>query len=250
MMRFKKFKRRGPLPFKYVFLLSFLFFLLFSAIGLWIVNKNITPALMTVASTRARQFASDAITDAISKKITDNIDINKLIIIHNADGEVSYSFNPQIYNRAIADSTKRVEQYLNYLETGDISKLKSFTGSKDLMYSDSGGGVIYKIPIGEVTNTAIFANMGPKIPVRYEILGDVNSDIQTAVRETGINNTYLEVNLIIKIKMNVIIPYLAKETDLTKVIKIGDLFVQGKVPQYYNQSGKNGIPIAVPSKSN
>lgn len=176
MMRFKKFKRHRPLPFKYVFLLSFLFFLLFSAIGLWIVNKNITPALMTVASTRARQFASDAITDAISKKITDNIDINKLIIIHNADGEVSYSFNPQIYNRVIADSTKRVEQYLNYLETGDISKLKSFTGSKDLMYSNSGGGVIYKIPIGEATNTALFANMGPKIPVRYEILGDVTSD--------------------------------------------------------------------------
>ncbi|MBT2724425.1 hypothetical protein J7E67_26040 [Bacillus sp. ISL-46] len=51
------------------------------------------------------------------------------------------------------------------------------------------------------------------------------------------NNTFLEIDLVINVKMNVIIPYLAKQTYLTKVIKIGDLFVQGRVPQYYNQSG-------------
>lgn len=248
MVRYRKIRRRGPLPFKYVFLLSFMFFLLFSAISLWIVNKNITPSLMAVANTRARQFASDAINDAISKKVTDNIDINKLIITHTSDGEVSYSFNPQIYNRVIADSTQRVEQYLSYVETGNISKLKSFKNDYSNLYTNESGGVIYKIPIGVATKTALFANIGPKIPVRYEILGDVTSDIQTAVRETGINNTYLEINLVIKVKMNVIIPYLTKETDLTKVIKIGDLFVQGKVPQYYNQSGNNGMPITVPGK--
>ncbi|NRD78178.1 sporulation protein YunB [Bacillus sp. BRMEA1] len=248
-MRFIRVKRRrGPMPFKYVLLLSFVFFLISTAIGLWIVNKNITPSIMTVANTRARQFASDAINDAISKKITDNIDINKLIITHTSDGEVSYSFNPQIYNRVIADSTQRVEQYLHYVETGNLSELKSFKNDPELFNNLDSSGVIYKIPIGVATNIAIFANMGPKIPVRYEILGDVTSDIQTVVRETGINNTFLEINLIIKVKMNVIIPYLTKETDLTKVIKIGDLFVQGKVPTYYNQGGNNGLPITVPAK--
>lgn len=90
--------------------------------------------------------------------------------------------------------------------------------------------------------------MGPKIPVRYEIIGDVTSDIKTEVKSTGINNTFLEIDLVINVKMNVIIPYLAKQTYLTKVIKNGDLFVQGRVPQYYDQSGNNSMPITVPGK--
>lgn len=248
MVKYRKIRRRGALPFKYVLLLSFIFFLLSTAIGLWIVNKNITPSIMAVANTRARQFASDAITEAISIKIADNVDINQLIVTHNTNGDVSYSFNPKIYNRVIAESTKSVEQYLNDVESGNLSKLSTFKSTYSDLYKNGGNGVIYKIPLGAATNIALFADMGPKIPVRYEILGDVTSDIKTEVKNTGINNTFLEINLVINVKMNVIIPYLTKETDLTKVIKIGDLFIQGNVPQYFNQSGNNNMPITVPGK--
>ena len=45
----------------------------------------------------------------------------------------------------------------------------------------------------------------------------------TLILSTGINNTFLEIDLVINVKMNVIIPYLAKQTYLTKVIKSATL---------------------------
>ncbi|MBT2724426.1 hypothetical protein J7E67_26045 [Bacillus sp. ISL-46] len=50
------------------------------------------------------------------------------------------------------------------------------------MNKNSRNGVIYKIPLGAATNIALFADMCPKIPVRYEIIGDVTSDIKTEVK--------------------------------------------------------------------
>lgn len=249
MFRIKK-RRRGPLPLKYVVLLSFIFFIAFTVQGLFLINKGIEPTLLSIAEARTRQIASEAINDALSKKIVDNMELKDLITIHeDTKGEaVGYSFNPQIYNRVVADTNIRVEQYLEYIEAGDLEKLEPFKNDIHVDYkrTKEQKGIVYFIPLGMATDNALLANLGPRVPVRFEILGNVISDIETKIKETGINNTYLEIYINVRVATDVIVPFSDKGTEISHSIKIGDLFLQGKVPQYYNGSGESGGDVSLP----
>lgn len=242
-------KRRGPIPFKYVFLITFVAFNILTAYSLWMINEIIEPALISIAETKTRQIAAQAINDSISKRISENVDINELIVIHeNSSNEpIGYSFNPKVYNRLISEATIRVQQYLDYIESGELDKLQSFKNDIDIDFdeSKSTNGVIYTIPLGMATSNTLLSNLGPHVPVRFEIIGDVTSEIKTSIKESGINNTYLEVYMDIKVRMNVIIPSLSTATEISNAVKIGDLFLPGTVPEFYNGNGGNGFNPAI-----
>ncbi|RHW41690.1 sporulation protein YunB [Neobacillus notoginsengisoli] len=241
-------KRRGPLPLKYVLLITLVTFIIVTYQSLNIINKHIEPSLIKIAETKAREFASQAVNKAIAQDVTANIDVNELLIVHNNSGEVSYSFNPRVSNRVIAETTRKIQRYLNLLEDGNIEDLEAF---KEFNADESKKqrGIIYEIPIGMATNNTLFSNLGPKVPVRFEIVGDVIANIETKIKETGINNTYLEVYVKTNIQMSVIIPLVEKDINVVNSVSIGNLFLPGKVPQYYNGGGKGGSevnPIVIP----
>nr|WP_281272319.1 sporulation protein YunB [Neobacillus piezotolerans] len=243
----RNYRRRGPLPLRYVLIITFVAFIFMTYQSLNIINKHIEPSLIKIAETKAREFASQAVNKAISQNVVENIDVNELIIVHNNSDEVGYSFNPKVYTQVITDITTRIQRYLNLLEAGNIEELEAF---KEFNAGDSKKhqGLIYEIPIGMATNNSLFSNLGPKVPVRFEIIGDVTANIETKIRETGINNTYLEIYAKTHVQMSVIIPLIEKEINVTNSVMIGDLFLPGKVPQYYNGGGKgNDVnPIVIP----
>ncbi|WP_230504135.1 sporulation protein YunB [Sutcliffiella rhizosphaerae] len=71
---------------------------------------------------------------------------------------------------------------------------------------------------------------------------------RTKIRELGINDTYLEVYVDVSLQVNVIIPFISEPIKVANTVKIGDLFIQGKVPQYYHGGGGNGqfAPVIMP----
>jgi sporulation protein YunB len=243
---FNKRKRKGatPLPPRYIFLISFVIFILLTSQSLYIINRGIEPALIEIAETRTRQIAAQAINDAISKKISEGIDINKLIVKHETNDGTAYSFDPAIYNRVIAESTERVQQYLDYVESGEFEKLQSFKAGVDFDYEESKEkkGIVYYVPLGLATKNTLLSNLGPQVPVQFEIIGDVQSNVETAAKELGINNTYMEVYINISVEMNVIIPRRTETIVIKNKIKVGDLFIPGKVPEFYNGSGGSVSP--------
>lgn len=251
--------KRGPLPLRYVFLITFVFFIFLTVFSMIIINNNLEPNLQSIAHTKARQVASEAINDAISKKITDGIDMDQLIVVKEySDGQLTFSFNSQISNRVISEATMRVQRYLELVEEGNLEDLESFKNDININYEESKKqhGIVYDVPLGMATGATLFSNLGPKIPVKLEIMGDVISDVETRVIETGINNTHLELFVRVNVKMNVIIPLIEPPIEISNVVKIGDIFVTGKVPQYYHHGGGNSngssnggmVPIFVPTE--
>lgn len=204
--------------------------------SLIIINKSLEPTLMSIAETRARQFAAQAINDAVAKKISENVDINELIVKHENGGETAFSFNPQVYNKVITDASKRVQKYLDLVEAGQLEQLENFKNDINIDKEDTRNtnGIVYHIPLGMATGMTLLSNLGPEIPVRLQILGDVTSNVETKIIASGINNTYLEVYINVKVHMNVIIPLKEEPIEISNQVKVGDLFHPGKVPQYYN----------------
>lgn len=191
---------------------------------------------MSIAETRARQFAAQAINDAIAKKISESVDINELIVKHKNADETAFSFNPQVYNKVISDASKRVQNYLDLVEAGQLEQLENFKNdiNIDKENTKNSNGIVYHIPLGMASGMTLFSNLGPDIPVRLQILGDVTSNVETKIISSGINNTYLEVYINVKVHMNIIIPLKEEPIEISNQVKVGDLFHPGKVPQYYN----------------
>lgn len=253
MAKYRRFKfARGPLPTRYVILITFLFFIISTVFSGWVINKKIEPHLIEIAEAKTREFAVEAINDAIEKKISQNVDIRKLIVTHQAGDQIGYSFDPKIYNHVASETTLRVQEYLEAIKEGELETLQTFKNDEFIDYESSvkEKGVIYKIPLGMSTDAVLLANLGPKVPVRFEIIGDVTSEVETTTKETGINNTILEIFVNIKVNLHVIIPSVEKEITVENHVKIGDLILPGKVPTYYNGGGKQSDvnPMVIPDK--
>lgn len=244
---------KGPLPLKVVVLISFILFILLTVISLIIINNRIEPILMDIAETRAKQFSAEAINDAIAKEISQDIDIHELIIKHGDGENAPYSFNQQVVNKVMTQTNKMVQEYLDLVESGKLEEIEAFKNDTYIDYEASHreNGIIYRIPLGMATGMTLFSNLGPKVPIKFELLGHSMSNVETKIIESGINNTMLEVYVKVKVEMRVIIPLVERVIVMDNAVKVGDLFYPGKVPLYFNGggSGQNPVnPIVIPNE--
>jgi len=107
----------------------------------------------------------------------------------------------------------------NSLDNYDINLLKK--------------GIIYEIPLGVVTNSSFLGNLGPKVPVRLSLIGDVVTGISTNVVEYGINNAMLEVNVDVEVTTRINLPFVTDEMTVKNSIPIAMKVIQGKIPNFY-----------------
>ncbi|MBU8906580.1 sporulation protein YunB [Desertibacillus haloalkaliphilus] len=239
-------KRKGPLPFRYVFLLSFVIFVAMTVQGLWLVEKGIRPTLIEIAQTETQKIATQAINDAISKKIVDNTGMEDLINIEkdNNDNITSVGFDAQIYNRVVSEAIIRVQKYLKMVEQGQIESLSVPEGVEvdfnEQTFSDN--GIIHTIPLGQATNNALLAHLGPQVPVKFTAIGDVKAQLNETIEPSGINNTYISVAMDIEVDVQVVIPFATEEQTVGTTIPIGMIFVPGEVPYFYNHGGDSNAP--------
>ena len=93
--------------------------------------------------------------------------------------------------------------------------------------------IYYSIPVGVVLNNGYLSSLGPKIPVKLELIGGVTSSIKTNITNYGINNALMEVNLDVTVTIKVIIPFISRNVSINTHIPLIIKMLNGKVPEYY-----------------
>ncbi|MFC0187674.1 sporulation protein YunB [Fictibacillus aquaticus] len=256
LRRRRKFRlRKGPLPIRYVLSLSMIIFMLMTVQGLWIVNRGIEPTLIHIAETKTDEIASQAINEAVMNKIVETGDMDNVVkYVENSKGEViSASIDQKVVNRIMSQAAYIVQAYLKDIEEGRISDLGMMEDDDGAMHEyKKHPGLVAYIPLGQATNNALLANLGPKIPVKYTAIGDVDTDVQETFEEKGINNIKHNVNIIVKVKVKIVIPFATKTAIVERPIPIASYILPGEVPQYYNDSdsGSGSIQPSVPLDPN
>jgi sporulation protein YunB len=239
--------RRGPLPFRYVFLLTFVFFMFTTALSLWIVNKSFEPVLMEIAEKETKRIANLVINNAIEQQfLKDNPEMSDLITVQkDENGKIaSVDFNTAIVNRILANTDDYVMQSLKAATEGKIEELE-LSGVEPENGKNS--GIIYYIPIGQVTNNSLLSNLGPRVPVQFQIIGNVLSDVTKEIKPFGINNVLIEVDIHVSVDIQVVIPFAAKAATVSTKIPIAMHVIQGEVPEFYNNGGNVNPSFKVPS---
>ncbi|WP_066314277.1 sporulation protein YunB [Bacillus sp. FJAT-29814] len=247
----RRLSKRGPLPFRYVILITIVFFLFTTAIGILLVNKGIEPTLMRYATSETRNIASLVINRAITKRTTNVGENNNVIqIIPSADGsKENAQLNTDLINRVLAETTAQIQKNLKSAKAGNIASLEQLTDVEiETEETSSEDGIVWYVPLGQATNITLLGNLGPKIPVKFHAIGEVEPDVHIETEPIGINNTWIKVSVEIEVSVQIITPFATEITKLKQTIPVGGTLIQGEVPQFYNSGGDSTLSIPVPEK--
>ncbi len=225
--------QRKPLSTKKVITYSFLLFFICNLISLWVVDRAITPTIKDIAQTEVRRITTEAIDEAVFENITQKVPVDQLIIERKREGlEPIYSFDAQVYNTALAMTTKDIESRLGIVHHSSFSN-SNINDVKDAQLES----IVYRIPLGVVTGLTLLSNFGPEIPVELSLVRDVESKFRTKMINGGINNTYFELYIDIEVDIQIVIPFFTDEEPIKYEALIGTLYIPGKVPTYFGNGG-------------
>lgn len=232
-----KYRKKRNKYIKIIFIVLIIFALL--STFLRYINKRISPKAIHYAELEIRKLSGLIITQSVSVESPERLNINDMFLItRNNNNEIlTVDLNTVILNKVIKDSTIKIQENLKKLEQGQI----------DDNNEENKKGVVLKIPSGVVYNNFLLNNLGPKIPVKLKILGDMQSNVKTKVTNYGINSALIEVTLEITIKEEVILPISTSEIEVITTIPIAIKLIQGTVPNYYsgeiNKSSSFSLPL-------
>ena len=223
----------GPLKFRYVLLWTTIFFLVINGVGLWVVNKKIRPTLMQYAETETKRLAMLVINDAIREDVATNNDLSVIMTTFD-EGEATGTlhFDTQKINQIQTEITDTIQTNLMDAKRGDIDELQRRAG---IEIEQDDEGFVYYIKLGKATNNTFLANMGPAIPVKFKMIGEVTTDVVPDIKPYGINNAFINVAVVAKVEVSTIVPFSTDFTEVEAHIPVAMGMVQGDVPSLYNR---------------
>lgn len=130
--------------------------------------------------------------------------------------------------KLINQITENIENRIQDIETGKMN----YYGDTDV----NENGVIGVIPFGVIFGNSLLANVGPKIKLRLNLLGDIVSNIETEVKPYGINNAYVEVRIHLMVTARIVLPFVSEKKVISNVIPLSMNIVQGSIPEFYISS--------------
>lgn len=113
------------------------------------------------------------------------------------------------------------------------SKISSLEFSVPEKTKENIQGIILYIPAGLLTNSPLFTNLGPKIPVAINFIDTFFTQVKTKVIDYGMNNALIEIYLNVIIRYYIIGGNNSDEQELEYNLLLGSRIVQGKIPNWY-----------------
>lgn len=214
-MRFRSYKKK---KFSVFFTRGLIILAIAFLISLMVINyfsSQIKTILLPIAEARVNKYISNMINKATEDILFDKelLKINK-----NSNDEVEMvTYNTYEVTKLIDKIKMNIQDEFNGLEYGKVND--EF--------------VLQKIPFGVIFGNVFLRNLGPKINIRFDMIGNVLTNIETEVKPYGINNAYVETRVFIEANARIIIPFVTKNVKITNVIPISINIYQGKVPNGY-----------------
>ncbi|WP_409302519.1 sporulation protein YunB [Peribacillus sp. SCS-155] len=243
---------KGPLPVRYVFLLTFVFFVFSTAGGLFIINKGIEPTLSSYAEAQTKKIATLVINNAITKKVIEENDLNDIITIvpnPNGTGNPIKDYDPAKVIRVQGETENLILKNLKEAEKGNLADLESLTDVDIKMTGRKSDGLVFYVPLGQATNISLLGNLGPKVPVKFQPVSSVSTTVDHKIEEWGINNAFIHLYVHIEVNVQMILPFASKKVTVKRDIPLGMENIEGEVPEYFNNGGSTAPAIELPKKN-
>ncbi len=246
MKKIKLKKKHNPIN---IFIILFSLIIICSLILLQWISKKVTPAFFKHAEIETKKLSNIIINDAIARTITDKASSEEIFeIVKDEEGEIkTIDFNTININKYLTEATKCIQEDLKNIEKGNTKALENRDSIKDYDKSNLKKGIISYVNSGIVFNNPILANLGPKVPVKISLAGDIISYISAEVDDYGINNSLIRVFVNLKITETVILPFQGKDINMEAKVPVAIKLVTGKIPDYYFGKSRETRTITIPN---
>lgn len=200
------------------------------------INLKITPILTEYAEIEMKKLATIVIGKAVTNELSDDLNAESLFIINKNDNSSieTIDFNTVIVNKILIAATTSIQINLKYLETGQIEKLsigEEFLSDYNL--DSIKKGIFYEVPMGAVFNNSFLANLGPKIPIKFNLIGNILANLKSTITDYGINNALIETVMHLTLSIKIILPITASEITIESDVPISIKMISGEVPELY-----------------
>lgn len=214
-------------------------------------GTKILPVIMAQAKIDCKKMAIITIKNSINDNVLSILESNMYNVIQNSNGEIqTIDFNPIIVNKFLSETTSIVSENLKKLEKGEIDDI-SFINTDKYNKKNLKNGVISEIPMGIISNNVLLSNIGPKIPVKLNLIGNVVSSVETNIKNYGINNALVEIYAKVEVTEEVIIPFQTERIKIINNIPVAIKIINGRVPEYYSDGKLNASSniLSIPIES-
>ena len=204
-----------------------------SVIFIKILSNKIGPVYLDIAEKEVKKLIILVINNSINDEIISEIGNNEVFdILKNNNNEiVLIDYNSANVNKFLALVVRTVSNNLDLIENGKYNLL-----SFDLEGYDNkllNKGIIADIPFGSLLGLNLLSNVGPRIPVKFNLIKDVSGGIDTKINEYGINNAYMEVLVKVKVNVNINLLFLSRTINIECSVPISMKIIQGNIPNFY-----------------
>ena len=191
---------------------------------------------MLYAEAEVKRLATLVINKSIDKQLSMGMDVDSMFeIVRNNDGEIEMiDFNTVNVTKILSSMTELIESNLMAMVNGEIDSMDiDLSGVSDMDYEKIGSGVIFEATMGSITGSSLINNIGPKVPVKLNLMGDVVCNVETSVKEYGINNALIEVGIKVSVDTMVNTPFVSDVVNVETVIPVSMKVISGSIPSYY-----------------
>lgn len=220
---------------------NFLFFtLLIMAIAVFLminfIGKTIGSKLMEYAKVEVGRIARYVVNYSVSSNNIKEMTAKDLFVVNkNKNDEIqTVDFDPVMINEILNSITENVINNFKAIESGNLEVINLSNGF--LINTDVDKlkqGIITEIPIGIITDNALLSNLGPKLPVKLSIAGEIESYVDTKIDYYGINNALITVYVNIDVSQQIYMPIAVDRIIISQKIPIAIKMIQGVVPNCY-----------------
>lgn len=172
-------------------------------------DRAILPSVRDVAETMIRAKAVDEINQTSIDILSNEFSYNQMINIEK-DNEGNIILMQ-------ADTVK-----LNYIS----SQLSLKCNEKLRNISETS----IQVPISWITNKSVFYNLGPKVPVKIEPIGNVVTSYESKFESAGINQTRHKIYINVKAAIRMKLPVENNEVEVTTQVPVSETIIIGKIP--------------------
>ncbi len=166
--------------------------------------------------------------------------LDVLIITMNSDDEIiSVDFDLELSNEVLKGANSLLIERLNNLDVGINDNI--YVEPSYFEYKND--YLIMNVPITFSSDNTFIRYMGPSVPVRIEVLSDYYSNLETSIKQYGINTILVELYVVTTIKNKMIFNSREEENIMYYDQLIASKVINGTIPEYYGGSIISSSPL-------
>lgn len=151
-------------------------------------------------------------------------------------------------NRAIAQIMREEDYSGDYFvtfeknDTGEVTAISSNMARINMLSAQVLERVVgatdnnmlsVDIPAGNLSGIGLLMGKGPKIPVKIIVETTSTVGFNNSIITAGINQSKHQINLVVNVDVNVLIPWCKRSANIITEVLIADTVIVGKVPETY-----------------